>query len=291
MKTNRRNILKAAALAGVAAAMGSTSVLKAQEADFYTGGAPWADLLGWKLGAQAYSFRLFTLEEALQKNVSMGLRYIEVFPGQTLSKEHEVAVGPGMNRQERLWLKSLFAQYQVVPMSVGVIGAERGTFDFAAEMGIEIIGTEPPFEDLPKVDKLAQEYNISIALHNHPEPSIYWNYETVLKQIKDLSPLIGACVDTGHYARSGLSALDAVRALKGRIKSFHFKDLNEKSHSGHDVIWGTGVCELADVLKELKAQKFRGPFFAEYEHNWENSVPEVAASAKFFNEQAKELSQ
>src|SRR3954452_14087356 len=40
--------------------------------------------LGWKLGTQAYSFRLFTLEEALNKADSIGIKYIEGFPGQTI---------------------------------------------------------------------------------------------------------------------------------------------------------------------------------------------------------------
>ena len=42
------------------------------------------ELLGWHLGTQAYSFRLFTLEEALNKADSIGIKYIEGFPGQKI---------------------------------------------------------------------------------------------------------------------------------------------------------------------------------------------------------------
>ncbi len=40
--------------------------------------------LGWKLGAQAYSFRLFTLSEALDRLDSCNLQYVECYNGQTI---------------------------------------------------------------------------------------------------------------------------------------------------------------------------------------------------------------
>jgi sugar phosphate isomerase/epimerase len=286
-------MLKSAALAGAALAAGTQSVTFAEDIPaepIYSGGTPWADLLGWKVGCQAYSFNRYTFEEALQKNASIGLRYIQMFPGQKLSKEHaDVAIGPGMTKEQRYWLKSLLAEYHTVPLSIGVIGADRGTFEFAADLGLPNIASEPAFDRLKDVDKLAQEYGVNVALHNHPKPSIYWDYHIVLEHIKDLSDRVGACADTGHYIRSGINPLEAVKALKGKIKEFHFKDLHENSRGGHDVIWGTGVCDVPAILAELKEQNFKGPFFAEYEYNWESSVPEIAAGMKFFNETAKEL--
>jgi sugar phosphate isomerase/epimerase len=41
----------------------------------------------WKLGVQAYTFNRFTFYEAVDKTKSLGLRYIEAYPGQVLSKE------------------------------------------------------------------------------------------------------------------------------------------------------------------------------------------------------------
>ena len=39
---------------------------------------------GWESGVQAYSFRLFTLEEALNKAGSIGIKYVKGFSGQKL---------------------------------------------------------------------------------------------------------------------------------------------------------------------------------------------------------------
>ena len=285
---NRRNMLKSsAAMAGVAATLGTVRSF-AQDAEIYSGGAPWAELLGWRLGCQAYSFNKFSFLEAVQKNASMGLRYIEGYPGQRLTKDESAGLGPGLNKEQRLLAKTILADHGVKIVNFGVTGSGRDTFEFALDMGIETLCVEPAFDQLENLSKLADEYKINIALHNHPKPSIYWDYKIVLEHIDGLSPRVGACADTGHWLRSNINPLEAVKALKGRIISFHFKDLNQ-SGGGHDVPWGTGVADVPAILAELKDQQFKGVFSIEYEHNWDNSVPEIAQSVKFFNEQAKKL--
>ena len=45
--------------------------------------------LGWRLGTQAYTFRKFTFFEAVDKAASLGLKYIEAYPGQRISSDSE----------------------------------------------------------------------------------------------------------------------------------------------------------------------------------------------------------
>ena len=47
----------------------------------------------------------------------------------------------------------------------------RKTFDFAKDMGLETIVSEPGEKDFPKLDELCGEYEINIAIHDHPKPS------------------------------------------------------------------------------------------------------------------------
>jgi sugar phosphate isomerase/epimerase len=286
---NRRNMLKStAAIAGAAATLGTARSFAQDSAEIYSGGAPWADLLGWRLGCQAYSFNRFSFLEAVQKNASMGLRVIEGYPGQRLTQDVNAGLGPGLNREQRLLAKTILADHGVKIVNFGVTGVGRDTFEFAVDMGIETLCTEVGFDQLETMSKMADEYRINIALHNHPRPSIYWDYKIVLEKLDGLSPRVGACADTGHWLRSNINPLEAVKALKGRIISFHFKDLNQVG-GGHDVPWGTGVADVPAILAELKDQRFKGVFSIEYEHNWDNSVPEIAQSVKFFNEVAKSL--
>jgi hypothetical protein len=115
----------------------------------------------------------------------------------------------------------------------------------------------------------------------------------VLKVCKGRSPRIGACADTGHWMRSGINPLEAVKKLgaQKRIISLHFKDLNEFGNpKAHDVIWGTGLANAKAILAELARQDFKGVFSIEYEYNWLESMPEIAGCVAFFRKTAAELS-
>jgi len=253
----------------------------------------------WRLGMQAYSFNRFTFYEAVDKNKALGMSYIEAYPGQKLSARHgEAKFDHNMAPALRLEVKQMLKAKGVELVNYGVVGLPnneeecRKVFNFAKAMGIETIVSEPPEDAFDLIDKLCQEYKIAVALHNHPKPSRYWDYKTVLRLCEGRSKWIGACADTGHWMRSGIDPVEAVRALgiAGRIRSFHFKDLNEFGvRNAHDVPWGAGKGKAAQVLGILASMGFEGSFSVEYEHNWLNSMPEIAKCVAFFEQTAYEL--
>ncbi len=251
----------------------------------------------WRLGAQSYSFNRFTFEEAMAKTKACGMKYIEVFPDQKIGKEFGDTVFKNMTPAQRQRLKQMLKDSGLTLTCYGVITPKgeqewRKLFDFVKDMGFEDIVSEPPESDLPMIDKLCEEYKIGVAIHNHPKPSHYWDYETMLKACEGRSKWIGSCSDTGHWMRSGIDPVVAIKAVgkAGRIRSLHFKDLNEMGPKAHDVPWGTGQGKAREVLAELAAEGFEGPFSAEYEYHWDNSVPEIKASAEWFKKTAAELS-
>ncbi len=175
-------------------------------------------------------------------------------------------------------------------MNFGVTGISgRKTFDFAKDMGIETLVAEPAESDFENLDKLCGEYQINIAIHDHPKPAHYWDPEIVLKVTKGLSKRIGACCDTGHWSRSGLNPIECLKKLEGRIISFHFKDLNQPGPGAHDVPWGTGVCDVKGMLTEVRRQGVRAVFSIEYEYNWTTSLPELAQCVAYFDKISDEL--
>ncbi|GEP97316.1 sugar phosphate isomerase/epimerase family protein [Chitinophaga cymbidii] len=245
--------------------------------------------LGWKLGAQSYSFRLFTLTEALDKLDSCGLHYVECYNGQKIGGNIEGNMDFKMDAAKRKAIQNLLKSKKKQLVAFGVVSPKgeqewRQMFDFAKAMGIQVITSEPRTQDLDVVSRLADEYKIKVAIHDHPKPSHYWHPDSVLTAIQGRSQYIGACADIGHWVRSGLDPVECLQKLKGRVFSLHMKDLHEKDRKGHDVVWGTGVCNIEGVVKELKAQKFKGVISAEYEHNWANSVPDITASVKNLRE-------
>ena len=285
---DRRDFLKFAGAVGVGVALpgSSNSRLFAAPA---AKGAPNAEKLGWRLGCQAYSFNRFTFYEALDKIASLGLHCVEMYPGQRLSKEQpDVRTSESMSAEVRQQVKKKLAEMKIDLVCYGVTGISRRTFEFAKDMGIETIVTEPGFDQFDEIEKLCEEFKINVALHNHPKASRYWNPDTVLQQCKGRTKRIGACADTGHWMRSGINPVEAIKKLEGRIISFHFKDLNQMGR-GHDVPWGTGAGDVKAMLTEIHRQGLKAVFSIEYEHNWENSVPEIAQCVEYFDKVAAEL--
>jgi len=248
----------------------------------------------WYVGFQAYTFRLFSFEEALEKGSSIGLKYVEAYYGQKLSKDSDVTIDYKMDEKNCQKMRDLLEKYDVKLISSGVVTCRNeedwnALFEFADKMGIQTITSEPGPDDLDLVESLADEYGINVAFHNHPQPSRYWNPDVVLEALEGRSERLGVCADTGHWIRSGLDPVECLKKLEGRIINLHFKDLNKKSRDAHDVPWGTGVADVPAIMKELKRQNFAGYFMIEYEHNWENSVPDLKQCVENFNKMVAEL--
>ncbi len=262
----------------------------------FAAGAPHAEKLGWRLGCQAYSFNRYTFYEAIDKTASLGLHYIEAYPGQKLSEQKpDAKTDESLTPELRREAKAKLADCGVKLVNYGVCGlskdeaASRRTFEFAKDMGIETIVSEPAPDAFDTIEKLCEEFQINVALHNHPKPSRYWNPDTVLELCQGRSKRIGACADTGHWMRSELNPVEQLKKLEGRIVSFHFKDLNKFGQGAHDVPWGTGEGNVKAMLAEIHRQGIKAVFSIEYEHNWTSSVPEIAQGVEYFDKVAAEL--
>lgn len=254
-----------------------------------------AEELGWQIGSQAYTFRKFNLDQTLDKLNELGLKYVELYGNQEIGAGIEGNTDFKMSAEKRQQLKDLLKSRGITPVAFGVATANneadwRKLFEFAQDMGIGIITSEPRYEDLDLVESLCKEFNIKVAIHDHPLPSRYWHPDIPMKLLEGRSELIGVCADIGHWVRSGLDPVECLRKVEGRLISFHFKDMNEFGvREAHDVHWGTGMSNIAGVMNEMKRQGFKGPISVEYEHNWDNSVPDVRASVEYFARVANAL--
>lgn len=255
-----------------------------------------AEKLGWRLGVQTYTFRSFTLFEAIDKAKALGLKYIEMYPGQKMRVDSEVRVDHSMRKEDRDLLKQKLRDAGIKVVNYGVVGLPKGeaaarvVFDFARDMGVETIVSEPGEDAFDTVEQLCDEYGINVALHNHPQPSQYWNPEMVLKVCQGRSLRIGACADIGHWMRSSLDPLESLRKLEGRIVTFHFKDLIEPNNPGaYDVPWGTGAGNAKALFAEVRRQGFTGMISIEYEADNPQLFDNVGKCVAFLDQTAPEL--
>lgn len=258
-------------------------------------GAPIPDdckIGGFAVGCQAWTFNRFSAFEAIEKTALAGGTVIEFFPGQKLSPDQpDVKWGHEASDETIEKVKAHLAKYGVRAVNYGVVGAKdeaewRKIFEFARKLGLYAVTTEG-VNQLDMIEKLVKEFDIRVAIHNHPRRADnadykVWNPAYVLSVVKDRDARIGACADVGHWATSGVTPLDGVKLLKGRIVSVHMKDRTAFGKSTEDVPFGAGISNLKGVLDELKRQGFAGNIAIEYETKWENSVPDVAQCIGFF---------
>ncbi len=247
---------------------------------------------GFFLGCQAWTWNHFTVYEAIEKTAEAGGKVIEFYPGQTLSKEEpDVKWDHNASAETIAKVKAQLDKYHIKAVNYGVVGipqdetGARKVFEFAKALGLRAITTES-VDAIDTIEKLVKEYDIRVGFHDHPRqpnnPNYrMWDPNYILSVVKDRDPRIGSCADTGHWVRSGVKPVEALRILHGRIISSHLKDLNEFSPNGHDVPAGTGVSDIPAILEELRKQGFEGNISIEYEYHMENSLPEVAQSIGF----------
>ena len=259
------------------------------------GSTPNARRLGWTISCQMYTFRDRSFYETLPVLETLGIRAVEPAFFLPLSKEKpDLKTSEELPAEMRTEMKQRLADHGIRMLSYyapigGDAAVYRKIFDFAKEMGARVIVAEPPAEAFDKIEPLCQEYEIDLAIHNHPKSpdSHYWNPESVLAVCKDRGPRIGACADTGHYVRSALDPVESLKKLKGRIIAMHLKDVIEVGKpEARDVPLGTGKANYKAVLDELREQQWRGITTIEYEHLSDKLVEEVGQCVKFVEDYA-----
>lgn len=249
--------------------------------------------LGWRLGVEAYTFHKFTFFETIEKTAELGLPYIGGLSFmQQVSKDIPKSFDQNLTDDElraiRLKMDSagvrLLTYYaQDIP---GDEAGCRKLFEFGRKMGFETFMCEPKPEQLDRLDKLANEYGINVAIHNHGQniSPLYWNPEGVLKACEGRSKRIGAAPDLGYWLRSGIDPIEAVRVLKDRIITVQMHDLHELGGNGHDVPWGKGIGKLEEIFRELHRQGINPTMIGlEFSHNFTGSMPDVVKCVEFFN--------
>ncbi|RMG41650.1 MAG: sugar phosphate isomerase/epimerase [Planctomycetota bacterium] len=281
---SRRQMLMNCGAAAMAAVLGRPTLSDAADAD------PWG---GFRMGIQSYSLRGFDTETALKHSQRLGLRYWEAYP-----KHIPQNALPGHVEK----YKKLLAKYGVTLLAYGVIGFDanetraRAAFDFAKAMGIVSISANPQKNKatFDLLDKLVEEYGVAIAIHNHGPGALYDKISDVEQMVKDRHPLIGACVDTGHYLRSDEDPVEAIERFGPRVHGVHLKDVKTVQRNGRRrklfKILGEGDLDIVGCLRALRRLEYRKCLSLEYEENPKNPLSDIAVCLQAVRAAVRKLS-
>jgi sugar phosphate isomerase/epimerase len=222
-----------------------------------------------RLGSQSYSFRQFDLDGAFECARKLGLDAME-FCTVHFPADPEQALLPDVIAKA--------AKAGVKMPSFGVedftadTAANLRKFQFAKALGVEILTANPTLDALDNLDKLTEQFGIKIAIHNHGPESHFSKVRATLDAIKGHSPMIGACVDTGHALRSHENPHEVIEQLGDRVVCMHLKDWIK---GGDEQILGEGDMDLDAVVKAVKSIDFRGWAMLEYENSPENPIVDM----------------
>jgi sugar phosphate isomerase/epimerase len=260
-------------------------------------GAPITDgaltAAGFSITIQCWTFREFSLFEAIEMAAAAGMGSVELFPGQRLGGDHgDEKFGVDLSDEKIQAVRDHLEKHQLVAANFGVTGISadeseaRKVFELAKKMGLYGVTTES-LEAIDTLEKLAKEYNVKVCFHNHPKPTKLWDPQTIWKAIEGRHENLGFCADLGHWASSGLDPLEVIKKIAPRVHAFHMKDRASIEEPTHDRPFGTGVIDLVGILDEVRKHGFAGNVSIEYEHNWKTNLPEVAQCVGFLRGYSK----
>ncbi len=137
----------------------------------------------------------------------------------------------------------------------------------------------PDLDALDNVEKMAKEYDLLIAIHNHgPGDKRYPSPLDVLRLVKNRDSRMGICMDVGHTVRIRQDPVAAIKTCARRLYEFHMKDVTAAQAAGKPTQVGRGVIDIPGVLKALLKLKWPYHVALEYEALADNPMPGMIES-------------
>ena len=250
----------------------------------------------WKFGVALWTFHTVNFPGSLDKVDSAGLKYIEPNTFHRAGPELKDSMILQLSRAGIEKLRTMIAAKGLICESLYIVGDStikswKKQFDIAKQLGVEFVTTEPPLNMWDALDSLAGTYGMKVAIHEHWKGvSHYWDTDTTMMAIKGHRNFY-VCADLGHWPKSGINPLDAVKKLSGHIIGIHLKDIAAYDDpSLKDVPVGTGVVDFPAIFQELKRQGFKGHIYIERDaEDQPSNLPSVMQTVKYYNEQVNKV--
>ena len=263
-------------VAGLVAAAGSLPIATVVGKSWPEAFSP--KTIPFDLGMASYTFRKFTLDQALEMTKMLDLKKI------TLKDMHlpmtitpsEMAVVHKKMKDAGIELSSCGVVYMKTAEEV------HKAFAYAQLAGIKMMVGVPEQSLLGLAEEKVKETDIALAIHNHgPTDQRFPSPESAYSLIKNMDKRMGLCIDVGHTQRLGLDPADQVKKYFDRLLDVHIKDVSSADAKGSTVEIGKGVIDTIKLLKTLLDLKYGKTLHLEYEKDQNNPMPGVVYSIAY----------
>lgn len=262
---NRRHFLYSSAAIAAPFAGASTA--------FAEGAAP-GDV---KLGVATYSLRQFQRDLAIRMVKQLNIEYVDIKEFHLPQNDTPEQTAAGRKAFDKAGLKVIGGGNITLaePDEAGM----RKHFEYAKAAGFPMMICAPRPTNLGVVEKLAKEFDVRIAIHNHgPEDKNFPTPKSVLDAVKNMDPRMGMCIDIGHTARAGQDIVQAIADAGPRLFELHMKDLRSATPAAGQPAFGQvpvgeGSLPIPAIFKQLMKQGYAGVCSLEYEIEADDPLP------------------
>jgi sugar phosphate isomerase/epimerase len=239
---------------------------------------PAAADLGFDLGIASYTFRAFTLDQAIAMTGRLRIRKITLkdmhlpmaITADEMASVHERLKAAGIQ------LSSCGVVYMTTEEQV------HAAFACAKLAGIRMMVGVPEAPLLDLAERKVKETDISLAIHNHgPTDKRFPSPESAYALIAKMDRRMGLCIDVGHTQRLGLDPAAQVERYFDRLLDVHIKDVSSADAKGTTVEIGSGVVDTPKLIRTLARLKYTGTLHFEHEKDQKDPFPGVAESVGY----------
>lgn len=272
-KQSRRDFLKLAGLTTAASALPFSEILATEES-----GNVQKISVPFDLGIASYTFRAFTLDQAIDMTRRLGIKKL------TLKDMHLPLTSTDQQ------MKAALAKMKaggVELSSCGVVYMKtedevHKAFAYAKAAGIKMMVGVPDQTLMQLAERKVKETDIALAIHNHgPTDQRFPSPESAYKLISSMDRRMGLCIDVGHTQRLGLDPADELVRFFDRLLDVHIKDVSSADAKGSTVEIGRGVIDTPKLLKALVKLKYSRTIHFEYEKDEKDPLPGIAESVGY----------
>jgi sugar phosphate isomerase/epimerase len=231
------------------------------------------------LGVASYSTRKFTLDQTLEMAKTLGVTSMTFKDVHIPRTDPPEATRALRAKIEAAGITIMGGGTITIPNNPDQIKKE---FDYAKNAGFPLIYTDPEPAALDTIERLAKEYDIKVAIHNHgPEDKRWPRPQDAYAAIKSRDKRLGLCIDIGHTTRTGADPVQACRECRDRLYDMHVKDLSSKSDRESQVEVGRGIIDFPGLFKTLIEIGYQGQVGLEYEIKAKDPLPGMIESMAY----------
>jgi len=225
---------------------------------------PWAEFR-LRIGVGTYSYHNLSIDQMIEQLKLLRVAEIEMSRGEFMlfSQPESGLFQATKEKLDRAGIRCI--SYYAATLK-NADDVER-VLKFAKLLSANNVSGDAVGEVLAAIDHRFAEEGLSFGIHNHYFKGQRFPYESpddVKKALAQLSPTVGATADVGQFVSCGYDPVEALRTLGPRLKLVHLKDIQAKGDEVN-VLLGTGVARISNVMQELRRQRFGGLVAVEYE--------------------------